>query len=87
MWAAPFQPNDVPTLVHYIQTECVLGSVVDNVFQESLTPLEHAVVEICSEIPLLKPSDVTQLHPRSLLTFAPDGDAQMNALGQFMRAS
>ncbi|TPP48318.1 Methylenetetrahydrofolate reductase family protein [Leishmania donovani] len=87
MWAAPFPPNDVPTVAHYIQTEFVLVRVVDNVLQEPLTPLEHAVVEICPEIPLLTLLDATQPHPKSSLTFAPDGDALMNALGQFVRAS
>ncbi|CAG9583725.1 hypothetical_protein [Leishmania major strain Friedlin] len=81
-----FPPNDVPTVVHYIETERALVSVVANVLQESLTPPEHAVVEICSEIPLLTLLDATRLHPKSSLTFAPDGDAQMNALGQFVRA-
>ncbi|KAK7199916.1 Methylenetetrahydrofolate reductase [Novymonas esmeraldas] len=84
LWAAPFPANDVPAVVHYIQAEWVLVSVVDNVFQESPTPLEHAVVEICSKIPPLTPVGMAQTRSRSSLTFAPAEDAKVNALGQLV---
>lgn len=87
LWAAPFPANDVPAVVHYIQREWVLVSVVDNIFQESPTPLEHAVVEICSKIPPLTPAEWTQAQPRSSLSFAAVDGSEVNTLGQFVRAS
>lgn len=53
LWAAPFPSNDVPPVIQLIQSEWVLVSVVDNTFQESPSPLERAVLEVCSKLPPL----------------------------------
>jgi methylenetetrahydrofolate reductase (NADPH) len=61
LWGAPFPSTDVPAVVRYIQTEWVLVSVVDNMYQETPTPLENAVVEICSKIPPLIPVSLSHV--------------------------
>ncbi|KPI87741.1 putative methylenetetrahydrofolate reductase [Leptomonas seymouri] len=87
LWAAPFPNNDVPAVVRYIQSEWVLVSVVDNVYQVTPTPLENAVVEICSKIPPLVPIDLSQMRqPATSLAFPATAGVEVNTLGTFVRS-
>ncbi|KPA80143.1 putative methylenetetrahydrofolate reductase [Leptomonas pyrrhocoris] len=84
LWAAPFPGHDVPAVVRYIQSEWVLVSVVDNTYQETPTPLENAVVEICSKIPPLIPVDLSQPRQRATsLTFPAKTGVESSTLGTF----
>lgn len=55
LWAAPFSSNDIPPVVRVVRADWVLLSVVDNMYQEAPSPLERAVLEVCSKVPPLIP--------------------------------